>query len=175
MTDAPSLPDHVHTIEIAASVQKVWDEITKTGRLQRALYNTVLESTLQPGAKLRYYSPDKKRVFVVGEVVEIDPPTRLVHTYMFTSRPETPTLVTWELAPTDTGCRVTLTHSGFTDQAETHKGVGPGWKEILGLLKAEVETGQIPLKTRAMYTMMNWFMFMMPKSTRVSEVEKAGW
>lgn len=74
MTDETQLPEHVVSIHIDVPVQRVWDEITKTGRIQRALYNTVLESDLQPGSPLRYYSPDRKRVFVVGEVVEVDPP-----------------------------------------------------------------------------------------------------
>ena len=43
------LPDHVISIHINVPVQRVWDEITKTGKVQRALYNTVLESDLVPG------------------------------------------------------------------------------------------------------------------------------
>ncbi|GAB4196642.1 MAG: hypothetical protein Tsb002_30160 [Wenzhouxiangellaceae bacterium] len=169
------LQDHVLSIDIMVPVQKVWDEITKTGRIQKALYNTVLESAMQPGAKLRYYSPDRKRVFIVGEIVEFSPPTRLVHTYMMTQRPETPSLVTWELAPIDGGCRVTLTHAGWTNQATTHKGVVGGWKQILGLLKADLETGRLPFGTRVMYALMGRMMFMLPKSTKTEEVEKAGW
>lgn len=80
MTDETQLPEHVVSIHIGVPVQRVWDEITKTGRIQRALYNTVLESDLQPGSPLRYYSPDRKRVFVVGEVVEVDPPRKFAHT-----------------------------------------------------------------------------------------------
>ena len=94
---------------------------------------------------------------------------------MFTFRPETPSLVTWELEETPSGCRVTVTHSGWTNQVKTHKGVGGGWRQILGLLKAELETGDIPLKTKLLYGVMNAFMFTMPKTTTVAEVEKAGW
>ncbi|HSM61898.1 MAG TPA: hypothetical protein VK849_13910, partial [Longimicrobiales bacterium] len=67
MPEPTALPDHVISIHIAVPVQRVWDEITRTGRIQRALYNTVLESELTPGSRLRYYSPDRKRVFIVGE------------------------------------------------------------------------------------------------------------
>lgn len=169
------MKDHVLSIEIKAPRQRVWDEITKLGRVQRALMNTVLESALTPGAKLRYYSPDKRRVFVVGEVVEVKPPRRFSHTYMFTTRPETPTLVTWELDEIPGGCRVTLIHSGWTDQVKTHKGVAGGWRQILDVLKAELETGDIPLKTKMMYGVMGALMFMLPKATKVEEVQKAGW
>jgi len=169
------LKDHVLSIDIMVPIDQVWEEITKTGRIQKALYNTVLESEMTPGAKLRYYSPNKKRVFVVGEIVEFSPPKKLVHTYMFTQRPETPSLVTWELTEINGGCKVTLTHSGWTDQIATHKSVVGGWKQILDILKHDLETGDIKLGTKMIYGMMSVFMFMLPKSTKTEEVEKAGW
>jgi uncharacterized protein YndB with AHSA1/START domain len=175
MTTAGPLPDHVFAIDIAAPRQRVWDEITKTGRIQLAMHNTVLESTLQPGAKLRYYSPDRRRVFVVGEVLEVSPPTRFSHTFKFTMRAEEPSVVTWELQETPTGCRVTLVHSGWTDQIKTHKGVVGGWREILGTLKHELETGDIPFRVKVTYRIMNRLMFLLPKSTRIDEVQRAGW
>jgi uncharacterized protein YndB with AHSA1/START domain len=175
MPERPPLADHVLSIDIRAPRERVWEEITKTGRIQRALMNTVLESQLVPGAKLRYYSPDKRRVFVVGEVVEVVPPRRLRHTYVFTFRPEAPTLVTWELEAVPGGCRVTLTHGGFTDQAKTHRGVAGGWREILALLKSEVETGKIPLRTRLVYRLQGALGFLLPSTTRVERVEEAGW
>lgn len=169
------MQDHVLSIDIMVPRQKVWDEITKLGRVQRALMNTVLETALAPGARLRYYSPDKKRVFIVGKVVEVSPPSKFSHTYMFITRPETPSLVTWELKEIPGGCRVTLTHSGWTDQVKTHKAVVGGWRQILDVLKTELETGDIAFKTKVLYGMMNAFMFMMPKATTVVEVEKTGW
>jgi uncharacterized protein YndB with AHSA1/START domain len=175
MANGTPIDDHVLSIEIKASVQRVWDEITKTGAIQRALYNTVLETSLTPGSRLRYYSPDKKRVFIVGEVVDVVPPTKFSHTYMFTQNPEKPTLVTWELEETADGCKVTLTHSGWTTEHKAPEKVAAGWKEILALLKQDIETGQIPLKTRILYRLMGAFMFMMPKTTKVGHVDQAGW
>ncbi|MEZ4416026.1 MAG: SRPBCC domain-containing protein [Gemmatimonadota bacterium] len=176
MTPESSLPDHVVSIHISVPVQKVWDEITKTGRIQRALYNTVLESSLEPGARLRYYSPDRKRVFVVGEVVEVEAPRKFSHTYWFTMwKGGPPTLVTWELAEEAGGCRVTVTHSGWTAEHEAREKSGAGWREILGLLKADLETGQIPLKTRMLYTVMGWFSFALPKTTSKAYADEKGW
>jgi uncharacterized protein YndB with AHSA1/START domain len=175
MADASPLNDHVFTIDIHAPRQRVWDEITKTGRIQLAMHNTVLESTLAPGAKLRYYSPDRKRVFVVGEVVEVSPPRRFSHTFKFTMRADEPSLVTWELEDTPNGCRVTLVHSRWTNQIKTHKSVVAGWREILAILKCELETGDIPLTTKVAYSVMNRLMFLLPKSTTIEEVAKSGW
>ena len=79
------LPGQVISIHIDVPRERVWDAITRTGEVQRALYNTVLETRLEPGARLRYYSPDRRRVFIIGEVVTVDPPRKFAHTYWFTT------------------------------------------------------------------------------------------
>ncbi|MEO8678123.1 MAG: SRPBCC domain-containing protein [Vicinamibacterales bacterium] len=170
------LQDNVFTIDIAVPRQRVWDEITTTGRIQLALNNTVLEGRLTPGSKLRYYSPDKKRVFVVGEVVEVTPPKRFTHTFrLLMQANEAPSLVTWDLEETTSGCRVTLTHSGWTNQVRTHKGTAGGWVGILKVLKQHLETGDIPWTTKLLYAAMGAMMFLLPKATKVEEVERRGW
>ena len=175
MNQTTTLPDHVISLHIAVPVRRVWDEITKLGQVQRALYNTVLESDLEPGSPLRYTSPDGKRVFVVGEVVAVEPPRKFVHTYWFTTwKGGGPTVVTWELEEEAGGCRVTITHSGWTPEHEAYEKTAGGWREILGLLKHELETGRLPLKTRVLYRIMGWFMFLLPKSTRVENVDRPG-
>jgi uncharacterized protein YndB with AHSA1/START domain len=175
MVNNSELAPKVASIVIRVPIEKVWKEITKTGAIQRAVYNSVLETGLTPGSRLRYYSADKQRVFVLGEVVEVDPPRRFKHTYHFMMNGvEAPTMVTWDLEQIADGCRVTITHAGFT---AAHKGAdkqAAGWTEILGLLKSELETGSIPFKTRLMYGMMGMTMWMLPKTTKVSEVEKLG-
>jgi hypothetical protein len=112
---------------------------------------------------------------VVGEVVEVEAPKKFVHTYIFTMKPGPPTLVTWDLAETDEGCRVTVTHSGWTDAHEDVDKQAAGWREILGLLKAEVETGTIPLKTRLQYAAMGLMSFMLPKTTKAGYADEQGW
>jgi len=162
------------SIVIDAPVQEVWDEITKTGSVQRPLYNTVLEVELEEGGSLRYYSPDRKRVFVAGRVLEVEPPHRLRHTYIFTMKPDVETEVTWQLEPADGGCRVTVTHAGWPTEKEAAKH-GAGWNEILALLKSEVESGDIPTRTKIMYRIQGLFMFALPSSTRRSYADERGW
>lgn len=170
------LPDQVLSIDINVPVNTVWHEITKTGAIQRALNNTVLEGALTPGTKLRYYSPSKKRVFVIGEVMEFVPPTRFVHTWKFTmGADDFFTLVTWELAAVAGGTRVKLTHSRWSDAAKSYKNVAKTWAEILRLLKLDLETGDIDLKTKLMYGMFGALEFMLPKSTSVDSVSRQGY
>lgn len=160
------LEDHVLSVDINVPRTRVWEAITETGAIQRFMMNTVLESTLEPGARMLYYSPNRKYVFVVGEVLEVIPERRFRHTYMFTTQGEAPSIVTWEFEDIAEGCRVTLTHSGWTTQVKTHKDVGGGWRMILDALKSELETGTIPFKLRMMYTVMGKLAFLLPKTAR---------
>jgi uncharacterized protein YndB with AHSA1/START domain len=170
-----SLPDAVCSIVIRVPVQKVWDEITKTGGVQRPLYNTVLDIDLEPGGRLRYSSPDKKRVFIAGEVLEVDPPRLLSHTYLFALKPEPATVVTWKLEEVAEGTRVTITHAGWTTAHTKPEKHEAGWNEILGLLKSELETGDIPAKTKLLYWVMGATSFMLPKTTKAEYVDEQGW
>jgi uncharacterized protein YndB with AHSA1/START domain len=130
---------------------------------------------LSPGSRVRYSSANRKHVFVVGEVVEVTPPTRFVHTYIMTMDPDPETTVAWDLAVEGNGCRVTLTHSGWTGEHRTADKTAKGWTEILGLLKSEVETGSIPTKTRATYRLMGLFSFALPKRTTAKYADEQGW
>ncbi len=59
--------------------------------------------------------------------------------------------------------RVTVVHSKFVDQQKTADSVRTSWVDILNNIKAVVETGDVPMKTRFMLGMMKAFMFMTPK------------
>ena len=98
------------------------------------------------------------------------------HTYrMLMNGVEEPTLVTWTLKEENNGTRVTIRHSGWTAAHKAPEKVSAGWTEILGLLKADLETGTLPLKTKIMYAMMSMFMFMLPKTTTKEFVDQQGW
>ena len=135
----------------------------------------MLDIDLTPGGRLRYSSPDRKRVFVAGEVLEVDPPRLLKHTYIFGLKPEAPTVVTWELTEVPDGTRVTLTHAGWTDAHTAPEKQISGWTEILGLLKSELETGDIPTKMKLIYWMQGLFMWAMPKTTKATYADEQGW
>ena len=82
-------------------------------------------------------------------MVAVEPPRKFAHTYWFTTwKGGGPTLVTWKLEDEAGGCRVTITHSGWTREHEAYEKTAGGWREILQLLKHELEAGRLPLKTR---------------------------
>jgi uncharacterized protein YndB with AHSA1/START domain len=170
---APAAPlEKVFTIDISAPIERVWQEITRRGSLSKALFNTVLHCQLKPGSPLSYRSKSGRHAFIVGQVVEVTPPTRFVHTFRFTSVPDAPTLVTWELTPMGSGTRITLTHSRFEGQTKTYKMVSGGWVKILSLLKDVLERGDVPRSTRLKYALMGATMWMLPKSMRAANFEE---
>ena len=101
------------------------------------------------------------------------PSKRLVHTFRFTFKEDSPTLVVWELKELEGKTRVTVTHSRFMGETSTYKAISGGWPRILALYKAEIETGKAPIGPRVMNAIMGMTAFMMPKGAK-TEVAMAG-
>lgn len=160
----------VHHIEINAPISAVWSELTKLGGKQRAMMDTVLDSTLEVGAPLYYKSEDGKRVYIVGRIVGLDPPRRLSHTQRLTMRNDPFTLVSWELDEIATGTRVTLRHSGWPATTRKLEQVDKTWAGILPELKRLVETGDISVRLKRTYFLMHAFAWALPAKTKAANV-----
>jgi uncharacterized protein YndB with AHSA1/START domain len=163
--------DKVYAVEIAAAPERVWHEITRRDRRCRPMFGTVLVSDLVPGAALRYRSTKGKHTFVAGEVLEVEAPRRLVHTFTFPNLPDAPTRVTWTLEPSAKGTRLTVTHERLEPGSRTLKAVDGSWPGILELYRQEVETGTVGLGTRMKLALMGAMSFMLPRSLRTDVVE----
>lgn len=167
------MADKVYSIDIEAPVQRVWDEVTSTGRIQRHMFDCVLDNAT-PGKKYLWHDKPRKRVFVRGEIVESSPPTngspgRFVQTFKFTTLPDDYSLVTWEIVAAGVGrTKVTVTHTKLNPKGKTYKQIDGGWPSILKGLKSVCETGNVPMKTRLMYLMMRNMSFVLPKSTKMA-------
>lgn len=80
-------------------------------------------------------------ITVEGEFLEVDPPRRLVYTWISSWMPVS-TKVVWELEAQGTGTMLTLTHTGFAGDANQAKGHSIGWSQVLGWLQAFAEKGE---------------------------------
>jgi len=158
-----------HSITITAPIDTVWAEITKIGSRQRAQLDSVLETTFVPGDPLYYKSEDGSRTFMVGRVIECDPPRVFSHTQVLTMRDDPLTVVTWTLESVPEGTRVTLVNSGWPADAKMER-VDSTWQGILHSLKTVVETGDVSGKQKATLFFMRTFMFMMPSKTKSDRV-----
>lgn len=149
-------------IFIAAPPARVFQAISDPNQLpkwwrQEGLYE-VTKSTmdLRPGGKWRSegVGADGTAFWVEGEYLEVDPPRRLVHTWV-SSYKGVDTVVYWDLEPepinvlhpsgpkkSGTGTRVRLRQEGFAGNLESAKGHGEGWKRVLSWLQAFAERSE---------------------------------
>ena len=86
---------------------------------------------------------------VDGEVIESDPPNRLVQTWRAAWTNDPPTRLTYDISAKANGVTcLTITHDldGAPDTAAmvggTVEGAGGGWAEVLSDLKTLLETGR---------------------------------
>ena len=148
--DPMDAPAHVYTVFIRATPERIWQAITDGAETERYYYGTRVASHWTVGAPIEYSYPDG-RVAADGEVLEIDPPKRLVMTFHARWDPETekegPIRHIWEIEPDDDGtCRLRVTSLGLVPGSKRATEFGDGMAYIVSGLKSLVETGQ-PLAT----------------------------
>jgi uncharacterized protein YndB with AHSA1/START domain len=90
-----------------------------------------------------------------GQVIEVDPGRKLVHTFATTGVSDRPSRVTYELQPMGEVTLLTLTHDDFGGTTQTYESVRRGWNPVISGLKTLLETGrplEIPMPEPASAT-----------------------
>ncbi|WP_233703234.1 SRPBCC domain-containing protein [Janibacter endophyticus] len=152
----------IHRIFIKASPEKVWAAITTPEMSRLYGYLSPVEYDLRPGGRYLSRASEEMQqlgmpeVVVTGEVLEADPPRRLVQTWdPVWIKDEEPGTLTWDIEETADGAtRLTLTHAGLGAETAAQVGGnddpmapgGGGWPWILSGLKTLLETGE-PMET----------------------------
>jgi uncharacterized protein YndB with AHSA1/START domain/DNA-binding transcriptional ArsR family regulator len=142
--EAMERPRHVFQVYIRTTPEQLWQAITDPEFTARYFHRSRVESIWHAGGPVRYWIGAD--LAVDGEVLDSDPPRRLVTTWAFRRSPQLrddpPSRVTWEIEPRGEMCKLTLVHDGFTGETPTFKSVGSGWPLVLSSLKSLLETGQ---------------------------------
>ena len=141
-------------IFIQATAQDVWDALTRPGWTQQYGYRARVKYDPQPGGIYLAYASGRRNgqrvqdLIISGEVIEAEPPKRLVQTWhpMFDARAaaEPATHLSWEIREERTGlAAVTVSHEcpGAPQTAALAAGQG-GWSWVLSDLKTLLETGR---------------------------------
>jgi uncharacterized protein YndB with AHSA1/START domain len=131
---APSQTESISfEFELPHSPQKVWRALTDPALLAEWLL-PVIDLKLEPGAAFTF----KTQAYpgwdgtVNCRILEIEAQRKISYTW---SVPFLDTVVTFTLAPTASGTRLSLVHSGFkTDQKREFGGARYGWKMMGGKL-----------------------------------------
>ena len=152
-------PDFVYATYIATTPEKVWQALVDP-ELMRAYWIDpagdgpahVNVSDWQPGSPWEHQRQDDARtVDMVGKVVEITPPSRLVLTW---ARPRDAddaskhSRVSFDIEPMGASLvRLTVTHEDLDPQMLD--GISGGWPRVLSNLKTLLETGHALPRTMA--------------------------
>ncbi len=149
----------VYRVFIKATPEAIWEAITSPEWSVRYGYQARNEYELHPGGRyIGKASPELQavgmpEVVVDGEVIEADPPRRLVHTWRFLWSEEIaaegPTRVSFEIDELGNGVSsLTVTHE-LENAPQTAaqlsgeiEGAGGGWAYVLSDLKSLLETGK---------------------------------
>jgi uncharacterized protein YndB with AHSA1/START domain len=137
-------PQHIHEVYIRTTPERLWQALTDPELTKGYYYGCAVGSTWEPGAAYAYVG--EMGPAITGQILEADPPRRLVMTFTMAYDPETaaenPSRVTWEISPVgDHLCRLTVVHSDFGGLSKTWATTLTGWTPILSGLKTLLETG----------------------------------
>jgi uncharacterized protein YndB with AHSA1/START domain len=137
--------EFVYVTYIRTTPEKLWRALTEPEFTRKFWVDTVQECEWKPGAAWRLMIPDG-RVADTGEVVEIDPPRKLVLTWQNHMFPEMTaeghSRMTYLLEPKGGVVKLTVTHTMDRPDSKLVKAVSNGWPHILASLKSLLETGE---------------------------------
>jgi uncharacterized protein YndB with AHSA1/START domain len=161
MTTTAQATTQVYRVYIKATPQAIWDAITTPEWTQRYGYGGLADYDLRPGGRARaLWSAEAQAAYglpevaIDGEVVEADPPRKLVQTWSATMDPgmaaEGFTRLTWEIEDgADSVSILTVTHeldgapltAALVRGDLRDTGAGGGWSWIISDIKTLLETG----------------------------------
>jgi len=137
--------ERVFEIYIKSTPERVWEAITDPEIRSKYNFGATQTSDWKPGSRYEMTAGSGTMLLGEGEIVEVDPPRRLVQT--FTAlwgddvKAEGTSRVTWEIEPIEDSCRVTVIHDQLREGANDQLyGGGP---MILSVLKTWLETGEL--------------------------------
>ncbi len=145
-----------YVIFIRATPEKLWAALTDPQAIRQYWFGMSADCAWKQGAPWKMSFPDG-RVADTGEILEIDPPRRMVIRWQHEWKPEIkaegPSRCTLELqamgelealgAPEPRGAAVklTVTHEIDRPEAQFIAAVAEGWPRVLSNLKSLLETG----------------------------------
>ena len=135
----------VYVTYIRTTPEKVWEALTTPEFTRQFWFGIAQESTFKPGAPWKLVGSEGK-VYDTGEVLESDPPRRLVLKWRNEFKPELKeegyTRCVMDIVLDGDTTKLTITHSIDRENAKVIEAVSGGWPKVLSGLKSFLETGR---------------------------------
>ena len=137
--------EKIFEIYIRTTPERLWEAITDPDIRSKYNFGARAVSDWTPGSRLELAGPGGAGLLGEGEVLDVDPPRRLVHTMVALwgddVKQEGASRVTWDIEQVEDSCRLTVTHDQMRDGANDQ--LYGGWPMIVSGLKTWLETGEL--------------------------------
>ena len=134
----------VYVSYIRTTPEKLWSALTDAEFMEQYWFGMRCESQWRAGSPWKLVSGDGQ-IFDAGEIVEAQPPRRLVIRWQNQKRPELKaegaSLCTMELEPSGSAVKLTITHAIEREASKLIEAVSVGWPKVISNLKSLLETG----------------------------------
>jgi uncharacterized protein YndB with AHSA1/START domain len=137
--------ERIYEIYIRTSPDRLWEAITSETERARFNFGNTIRSDWTVGSTVVLGNPKAPGPLGDGEILEIDPPRKLVQTMRALWSDDVKaigfTRVTWEIEQVQDSCHLTVTHDQLPDGCNPE--IYGGWPMILSGLKTWIETGDV--------------------------------
>jgi uncharacterized protein YndB with AHSA1/START domain len=137
--------EFVYVTYIRTTPEKLWRALIEPEFTRKFWAGTVQVCDWTVGAPWKLMTPDG-RAADTGEVVEVDPPRKLVLTWQNHLFPDMNaegfSRMTYALEATGAVVKLTVTHTMDKKDSKLVKAVSNGWPHLLASLKSLLETGE---------------------------------
>jgi uncharacterized protein YndB with AHSA1/START domain len=135
---------------IRTTPQKLWSALTNDVEFMKQYwFGMHCESRWTAGSSWKLVS-GAGQIFDAGEIVEAEPPRRLVIRWQHQNKPELKaegdSLCTMELEPSGPAVKLSITHTIEREPSQLIAAVSGGWPKVISNLKSLLETGSIALQ-----------------------------
>ena len=139
----------VYVTYIRTTREELWSALTDAEFMRQYWFGMRCESEWTAGSPWKLVSGEGQ-VFDAGEIVEAEPPRRLVIRWQHQLKPELKaegaSRCTMELEPTAGAVKLSITHTIEVEPSRLIEAVSGGWPKVISNLKSLLETGSIVLQ-----------------------------
>lgn len=140
----------VYVTYIRTTPQKLWSALTDVEFMKQYWFGTHCESQWTVGSPWKMVRTDGQ-IMDAGEIVEAEPPKRLVIRWQHQFKPELKaegeSLCTMELEPSGPAVKLSITHTIERHPSQFIEAVSGGWPKVVSNLKSLLETGDVAFKS----------------------------
>jgi uncharacterized protein YndB with AHSA1/START domain len=135
---------------IRTTPAKLWEALTQPQLIRRYWFDATIECSWEKGSPWKLVAPQGS-AYDTGEILEIDPPRRMVIRWSNEWKPEFkaegPSRCTIELEPFDRSVKLTLTHEMERPESKLIAALSAAWPLTLSNLKSLLETNEVAVTT----------------------------